>query len=94
MVGLDVIPDGQHRRILDRAIRNVLGTDLAMETYSQIIDGLPLSSVAFDIYGPGLASSHPIARHTSLCPGVMEIAREFLSESAVGKLDFDSKVSP
>jgi hypothetical protein len=24
----------------------------------------------------------------------MEIAREFLSESAVGKLDFDSKVSP
>ena len=92
MVGPESVLDDQHREVLDRAMRNALGTDLALETYSQIIDGLPLASVAFDQYGQRCPNPHPIARHTSLCPGALETAREFLSVFGIGTLDFDVKV--
>jgi hypothetical protein len=45
---LDAILDKPHRDVLDRAVRNVLGTELALETCAQIADGLPLARVAFD----------------------------------------------
>ena len=37
----------QHRDIFVRAVSNVLSTEIAELTYAQIIDGLPLSSVAY-----------------------------------------------
>jgi hypothetical protein len=93
MTGLDVTLDDEHRESLGRGIQNVLSTDLALQTYSQIVDGLPLASVAFDQYGNARERRHPIARHTSLCPGAMETARKFLSEFDISTLDLDDKVS-
>jgi hypothetical protein len=92
--GLDAILDQQHRDILDSAVRNVLATDLTLQTYAQIADGLPLHNVASDQYGRRRAwSRHPVARHTSLCPGATETAQDFLSEVTIGTLGFDDEVS-
>jgi hypothetical protein len=94
MAGLYAILDTQHREILDDAIRNVLGTHLALETCAQIADGLPLARVAYDqYYRSKRDDDHPISAHTSLCPGAEEAARDFLSGFAIGMLDFDVKVS-
>jgi hypothetical protein len=93
MAGPNTILNRQHRDRLNRAIRKVLDTELALETYSQIVDGLPLASVAYDQDGPRREGSHPISRHTSLCPGARETARDFLSEFAdIDTLAFDAEV--
>ncbi|KAK3299594.1 uncharacterized protein B0H64DRAFT_455679 [Chaetomium fimeti] len=92
MAGLYTILDKQHRDVLDRAVRNVLGTDLALETCAQIADGLPLARVACDRYRPTRYEDHPIADHTSLCPGAERAAWEFLSEFALSMLNFDDKL--
>ena len=54
------IASDRHRKVLDRAIRNVLSTELAKFTYAQIIDGLPIADVAFDrrLTGIGGVSSY------------------------------------
>ncbi len=38
--------DAERRRIFLHAINNVLATELAVDTYAQIIDGLPTEAVA------------------------------------------------
>ncbi|KAK3897179.1 hypothetical protein C8A05DRAFT_20003 [Staphylotrichum tortipilum] len=74
--------DPVHRALLDLAIRKVIGTERALETFAQIADGLPLSSVARDRYTRwGPFPNHPVlARHTTLCPGATEAALAFLFE--------------
>lgn len=92
----DAILDSAHRRLLDSAIRNVLHTERALETFAQIADGLPLCSVARDTRArENPYEGHPaIVRHTSLCPGATEIALQFLSEFSLGRtLLFDKAVS-
>ncbi|TAQ89229.1 hypothetical protein B7494_g2432 [Chlorociboria aeruginascens] len=42
-ISLSGLGDGPHRDILNRAIRNVLSTDISEITLAQIVDGLPLS---------------------------------------------------
>lgn len=96
MAGLDAVLDQPHRDFLDSALGNVLGTERALETYAQIVDGLPLASVAVDKYGDRYEKyrNHPIARHTSLCLGATETARAFLAQFTVsGALRFDDEVS-
>lgn len=93
MASQDAILDKQHRNVLDRAIQNILSTELALETYAQIADGLPLASVAFDQYMCARSKFHPVAKHTSLCPGAEETARDFLSGLAIDTLQFDDEVS-
>jgi hypothetical protein len=67
--------DGEHRRLLDRAISRILSTEIAEITYAQIIDGLPTSRVAYDSTRPP-HNDHPIAHaHQDLCPGMLEKAR-------------------
>ncbi len=93
MAGPDAVLDQVHRDILNRAVWNVLSTEPTLQACSQIVDGLPLASVAFDQYGSRCEPSHPVARHTALCPGALETAWDFLSEFALDSLDFDEKVS-
>ncbi|KAI8667602.1 hypothetical protein NCS56_00897300 [Fusarium sp. Ph1] len=50
----------RHRNALDRAIKNVLSTELAQFTYAQIMDGLPTSDACFDRRYPGVFGEHPI----------------------------------
>ncbi|KAH8198067.1 hypothetical protein TruAng_007739 [Truncatella angustata] len=67
----------EHYDALSKAIHQVLATDLAFETYAQIIDGLPLCDVAWNRYQHRLCQEHPINSHKSLCPGSIEKASSF-----------------
>jgi hypothetical protein len=90
---VDDILDRAHRDVLDSAVRNVLATERALETFAQIADGLPLHSVARDSR-ISYAYRHAVARHTSLCPGAIEAALRFLSAFDLGRtLTFDRAVS-
>ncbi|KPM38672.1 hypothetical protein AK830_g7870 [Neonectria ditissima] len=87
------IKEGDHHHVLSRAIKNVLGTELAIFTYAQIIDGLPTADVAWDRRLPGISGDHPIDDvHEELCPGAMDKAREFYANWDPSILKFDPKV--
>ena len=83
----------QHLDDLTRAIRNVLTTDIAEETFSQIVDGLPLASIERDRYFGPLCSHHPLPHeHVDFCPGVQDQFKELRNEFDIGSLSFDSEV--
>ncbi|KAK3313960.1 hypothetical protein B0H66DRAFT_567468 [Apodospora peruviana] len=88
---LDTLDDA-HRVPLTRAISNVLTTEIAETTYAQIIDGLPLASVADDTPGGILSPAHPINRHKTLCPGALDKTRLFRAEFDPGSLRFDASL--
>ncbi|KAK3897689.1 hypothetical protein C8A05DRAFT_19590 [Staphylotrichum tortipilum] len=62
-----------HRKVLIRAVANVLSTPIAIETYAQIVDGLPLALVAWDRFHSGaICSGHPLLQeHREFCPGLI-----------------------
>ncbi|KAI1877981.1 uncharacterized protein JN550_000163 [Neoarthrinium moseri] len=76
--------DDLHRDALFHAISNVLATDLALTTYAQIIDGLPVTNVAWDQYSSKIHRRHPVNDHVGLCPGALDRTKEF-------RVDFDIK---
>lgn len=82
----------EHRAILVRAVNNVLATELALFTYAQIIDGLPVADVAWDRRAPGLPGDHPLDSHEELCPGAMDKARELCPKWDASMLAFDPEV--
>ena len=84
-----------HREIFTRAVRNVLSTNAAEETYAQVLDGLPLSEVERDRWSCySTCSLNPLHdNHKTLCPGVLERLRQLRDQVDVGQvLKFDSKV--
>lgn len=92
-LALDAL-DGAHRELLTRGILRVLATDIAEETYAQIIDGLPLLDVLCDSEGGLLHRDHPIHDvHDELCPGMLEKTREFRDNFTPETLRFDSRVN-
>ncbi|PCD26785.1 hypothetical protein AU210_013207 [Fusarium oxysporum f. sp. radicis-cucumerinum] len=92
-VPFNSITSERHRQILDRAIRNVLSTELAQFTYAQIIDGLPIADVAWDRRLPGIMGEHIIDDHETLCPGALEKAQEYCQERDPSSLKFDPELS-
>lgn len=83
----------EHHSILVHAIRNVLSTELAVFTYAQIMDGLPTGDVAWDKRSPGIEGDHPIdEEHETLCPGVLEKARDFQDNWSPADLKFKPEV--
>ena len=60
----------EHYAIFTRALKNVLATELALFTFAQIIDGLPIADVGFDRRGHGLSGDHPLDEHEELWPGL------------------------
>jgi hypothetical protein len=84
--------DKVHRDTFVRAIDNVLSTELAIFTYTQIIEGLPTADVAWDRRLPGLYGDHPLDGHEELCPGAMEKARELCPLWDPDMLLFNPKV--
>jgi hypothetical protein len=61
----------RHRDILTRLIANVLSSPIAEVTYGQVIDGLPLSSVARDTHHGATCPGHPLLdEHFELSPAV------------------------
>ncbi|OTA98491.1 hypothetical protein M426DRAFT_17356 [Hypoxylon sp. CI-4A] len=73
-----------------RAVGNILSTEIALETYAQIIDGLPLSDVAWDRYRHKLHPKHPIDSHRELCPGALEKAEEMREVFNINILRIDA----
>ncbi|KAH6651682.1 hypothetical protein BKA67DRAFT_537542 [Truncatella angustata] len=81
-----------HYNALSKAIHQVLTTDLAIETYAQIIDGLPLCDVAWNRYQHRLCQKHPINSHKSLCPGSIEKASSLKNSLDLSWLSYDDKL--
>lgn len=84
--------DSDHRDCLYRAVCNVLDTGIALTTYAQIIDGLPISSVASDQYNNRYGPGHPIKAHVAICPGALEEAEKFRASFEPESLRFSSTV--
>ncbi|KAI0968665.1 hypothetical protein F4678DRAFT_481866 [Xylaria arbuscula] len=68
--------DTPHLEALSRAVFNLIETDLALTTYAQLIDGLPISNIVRDTYSTQLHPQHPIDDHVALCPGALNKAKE------------------
>jgi len=82
-----------HRHALVQAINNVLSTEIALDTYAQIIDGLPTAEVGFDRRSHHIWDGHAVDEHVELCPGAMEKAREFCPKWHLDMLAFNPQVS-
>ncbi|KAF4443139.1 hypothetical protein F53441_11538 [Fusarium austroafricanum] len=87
---LDIL-DNDHRATLDRAVRNILSTEVAELAYAQILDGLPTEkswreSLEF-------VRDHPILtiNHSDICPGYVEKAREFRAQFDLSQLQLDTR---
>lgn len=70
----DVLDD-RHQAVFQRAMTNVLATDLAELTFAQLVDGLPLLEFAIDMSRHSHTREEPVCKHTELCPGAMDQAR-------------------
>ena len=82
-----------HSRIFLRALNNVLATDLALFTFAQIVDGLPIADVGWDRRDHTLLGDHPLDEHEELCPGALEKARELQQIWEPSTLKFNPQVS-
>ncbi|KAI6758791.1 hypothetical protein HG530_011031 [Fusarium avenaceum] len=82
------------RQILKRAVGNVLGTEVALLTYAQILDGLPTKQSLLDSTGICTGyKDHPVLamQHNKICPGFVGKAREFRAKFDIAVLEFDLK---
>lgn len=89
---LEVLDD-DHRNILDRAIGNILSTEVAELTYAQILDGLPTERSLWDTFD--YVQDHLVKNigHNEICPGFVEKARNLRTKFELNRLDFALKVT-
>lgn len=84
--------DAEHMAAFRRALDNALLTEVAENTYAEIIDGLPTreSWRDFNPWRPG----HPVEelKHDKLCAGSHEKARELRSDFDIYLLSFPAWV--
>ncbi len=83
--------DKIHFHAINQSLRNVLATDLALQTFAQIIDGLPLAEAARQS-SHTVGNDHPINSHVVLCNGVMEKAVQIRRDFDLAALKFDPNV--
>ncbi|KAF7563632.1 hypothetical protein G7046_g454 [Stylonectria norvegica] len=88
--GLELL-DEDHRKPLDRAVSNLLGTDIAEFTYAQILDGLPTEKSLRESFA--VVKDHPVytKHHAEICPGFLDKARKFRAQFTTDQLRFQSK---
>ncbi|KAI1326143.1 hypothetical protein F5Y16DRAFT_375890 [Xylariaceae sp. FL0255] len=85
--------DSEHHETLRHALLDtVLPTDLALETFAQLIDGLPLCRVAWDRYEHRLHPDHPINHHNELCGGALQVAQSLRDQLDVNTLRFEAEL--
>lgn len=82
----DVLDD-LHRALLQRALQNVLHTEIAATTYAQIIDGLPLKNVA--LATAGLLWESTLNSHERLCAGALDRAIQFRRSFRTRDMELD-----
>lgn len=76
----------------ERAIRNIISTDVAEQTYAQILDGLPTEQSLEDSYV--WIEGHPVyeLKHKEICAGFIEKARHFRDQFNITDLSFEKTV--
>lgn len=84
--------DDTHYEVLSRALLNVLGTDLAVNFYAEIVDGLPTEDTAWDQYSNNHDRIHPVNQHKELCLGALDKAMEFREKFTIDDLKFKPEV--
>lgn len=67
--------DAKHQSAFATAMSNLLSTEIAEQTFAQIVDGLPLKDVAFGMRIHEYTRKDPVSSHVELCPGVLERTR-------------------
>ncbi|KAH7174466.1 uncharacterized protein B0J16DRAFT_348674 [Fusarium flagelliforme] len=77
----------QHRQAFENALMRVLNTEVAEETFAEIIDGLPTAGSFSEFHWT--PDTHPSRDHGELCPGMVERAREFRANFKATMLDFE-----
>lgn len=90
---VDQVLDDAHQRALEHAVMSILSTSIAQETFAQIVDGLPLRSVALGTQRHRVLWGDPIDNHPEMCPGALEKAREYQKKLEVRGLEVASAVS-
>lgn len=84
--------DAEHMAVFRNSLDNILITNIAETTFSEIIDGLPTreSWLEFDHWQEG----HPldVLDHKQLCSGAREKARKLCTEFDVYMLSFPKTV--
>ncbi|EXK44450.1 hypothetical protein FOXG_04052 [Fusarium oxysporum f. sp. lycopersici 4287] len=87
---LDVL-DNEHRKVLERAVRNLLSTEVAEVIYAQILDGLPTEKSLRD--SSDYVKDHPVhsIQHTEICPRYVEKARDFSNQFDLSQLQIKFK---
>lgn len=82
-----------HLNIFHRAVLRVHGSELAIDTFAQIVNGLPIADVAWDKRHPSIfGDDHPNEAHASLCPGVKDKTSAYLEQYDLHSLVFDPKL--
>ncbi|KAG6016390.1 hypothetical protein E4U54_001597 [Claviceps lovelessii] len=69
-----------HYAVFERALWNVLLTELAESTMAQLVDGLPTRAAYMDSRGLINLRQHPIRNHKVLCEGALERTIAFRSK--------------
>ena len=90
---VDQVLDYAHQKALERAVMNVISAPVAEETFAQIVDGLPLRSVALGTQNHRVLRGDPIDNHSEICPGALNRAKEFQSRFDTADLEVRSIVS-
>ena len=85
--------DTDHRDAFSRAIKTILGSDLAEITMAQLVDGLPLADIAWEARGNFLCRAHPLADHEQLCKDALEKVRSLRDDFGPETLSFEPHVS-
>lgn len=91
-LGSPNVLDEAHQRALERAVGNILETELAERTYGQILDGLPTEESINESHS--WVEDHPVHTmpHTEICPGYVDQARQFRAAFNIAELRFQMKV--
>ncbi|KAG8162850.1 hypothetical protein KVR01_007328 [Diaporthe batatas] len=74
---VDHVLDYVHQRAFERAVLNAISTPVTEETFAQIVDGLPLSSVAWGTQDHRVLLGDPVDNHLDICPGALEKTKQF-----------------
>ncbi|KAH6951521.1 hypothetical protein DER45DRAFT_510669 [Fusarium avenaceum] len=85
-LGTVEVLDTEHRQAFEQVLARVMGTNVALQTFAQIIDGLSTYESYAEFHWP--QDGHPATHHPGLCSGVLDKACEFRSAFLPESLSF------
>ncbi|KAI3399764.1 hypothetical protein diail_5832, partial [Diaporthe ilicicola] len=87
---IEDVLDVRHCGAVVLAVSNVLSTATAELTIAQLIDGLPLCSIAMESRAGFIHRNHPLRKHQELCDGVLGKTKTWLADLEVSKLRIEN----